>query len=91
MTTCEVFFGLEPEDQVNIIWEQQFLLSYYLGVSMQETYEMKTCKRLWLIERLKKEISQSGASKGAHDNTPENRALQGFHRDVVPSKLRRFT
>ena len=35
--------------------------------------------------------NNSNASRAAHDNTPDQRALQGLARENPPARLRRFT
>ena len=69
---------------------------YYMGFTYIEAYNIPIWQRYWFLERLNKEIkaaneAQSGASRAAHANDPETRALMGRHRSQVPSKLRRFT
>ena len=69
---------------------------YYMGFTYEECYRLPVWQRIWFLERLQKEIkaandAQSGASRAAHANDPETRALMGRHRAQVPSKLRRFT
>jgi hypothetical protein len=50
-----------------------------------------------MIERINKEFEAAAkanshpASRGAHHNSPDVRALSGKARANVPSKLRRFT
>jgi hypothetical protein len=54
---------------------------------------------LWFIERINKEIKESNkkndgegaASRAAHHNDPNVRAMMGRNRAQVPAKLRRFT
>ena len=56
-------------------------------------------KRIWFLERINKEVTRAneanggnGApSRGAHQNDPTTRAMQGRHRAQVPARLRRFT
>jgi hypothetical protein len=72
------------------------LLMYYMGFSYVECYNIPIWQRIWFIERINKEIkqaneAQSGASRAAHANTPDARAMMGRSRAQVPSKLRRFT
>ncbi|MEC7609486.1 MAG: hypothetical protein VX964_04890, partial [Verrucomicrobiota bacterium] len=76
--------------------DQIFTLMYYMGFTYVEAYNIPIWQRIWFIERLNKELkaaneAQSGASRAAHANTPDQRALMGRHRQQVPSKLRRFT
>ena len=91
------FFGLQPNDKEALILEPTFLLMYYCGFSYAETQQLPIAYKRWFIERTFKEISKSGenneasASRAAHHNTPDVRALQGRARQQVPSKLRRFT
>lgn len=89
------FYGLVPENKVDAILEPQFLLSYYLGVSLVESYNMPVAYKKWFIDRISEELSSSSEkasqSKALHANTPELRALQGRQRAVVPARLRRFT
>lgn len=84
-------FGLQPSDRVEIFWEQEFLLGYYLGYTSSDVRQMPTAKRLWMLERLKKEIDKAGtAHHAAHENSPDARMSKGQGRDVVPARLRRF-
>lgn len=51
---------------------------------------------MWFIKRINDEIKKSNdanapASRAAHDNTPDQRAVSGRSRANVPAKLRRFT
>jgi len=69
---------------------------YYMGFTYIECYNIPIWQRVWFIERINKEIKranedQSGASRSAHGNTPDARAMQGRARAQVPAKLRRFT
>ena len=69
---------------------------YYMGFTFEEGYRLPVWQRIWFLERLQKELkaandAQSGASRAAHANDAESRALMGRHRSQVPSKLRRFT
>ena len=67
-----------------------------MGFTFEECYRLPVWQRHWFLKRLNKEIkaandSQSGASRAAHANGGEQRALQGRQRSQVPSRLRRFT
>lgn len=67
---------------------------YYGGFTYTEAYHLPIWQRIWFIERISKEIKDSGKegeqqSRG-HQH-PEARALMGRARANVPSKLRRFT
>ena len=69
---------------------------YYMGFTYKEAYNIPLWQRQWFMNRLNEEIKksndqQSSASRAAHANTPEMRQMQGNHRSMVPSKLRRFT
>jgi len=65
---------------------------YYMGFSFVECYNISIWQRVWFIERLSKEIKESGdASRAAHANSPDVRGMQGRHRGSPPAKLRRFT
>ncbi len=67
-----------------------------MGFTYTEVYNIPLWQRIWFLERLNKEIKranedQSGASRAAHNNSPDARAMMGRARNQVPSKLRRFT
>ena len=64
-----------------------------MGFSFIEAYNVPIWVRMWMLERLNKEIKESGknGNRAAHSNDAESRALMGRHRAQVPSKLRRFT
>ena len=67
-----------------------------MGFTFEECFRLPVWQRIWFLERLNKEIkaaneAQSGASRAAHANSPDQRALAGRHRSQVPSRLRRFT
>jgi len=69
---------------------------YYMGFTYTEAYNLPSWQRTWFIQRISKEMEKareanSDASRAAHHNTPDARAMQGRHRAQVPSKLRRFT
>jgi hypothetical protein len=65
---------------------------YYMGFSYYECMSIPIYKRRWFIQRLNDEIKKSqGASRGAQQNEPNTRAMQGRARSQVPAKLRRFT
>ena len=69
---------------------------YYMGFTYVEAYNIPIWQRYWFLERLNKEIkrandAQSGASRAAHANSADARAMAGRSRAQVPSKLRRFT
>lgn len=57
---------------------------------------MPVAYKRWFIQRINRELSQTGesgsaASRAAHQNSPDVRSLQGKSRANVPSRLRRFT
>jgi len=69
---------------------------YYMGFTYTEAYVLPIWQRHWFIKRINKEIKSSSdeggsASRAAHHNTPDARALQGRQRAQTPSRLRRFT
>lgn len=72
---------------------------YYMGFGYRECYLLPVWQRLWFIERINKEIKETNkknggegaASRAAHQNDAQTRALMGRHRAQVPAKLRRFT
>jgi|TARA_Y100000310_G_scaffold197429_1_gene197524 hypothetical protein len=69
---------------------------YYMGFTYKEVYNIPLWQRVWFLERLNKELkkandSQSGASRAAHANSPDARAMMGNARAQVPANLRRFT
>tara|TARA_B100000029_G_C17328937_1_gene870959 strand:+ start:363 stop:575 length:213 start_codon:yes stop_codon:yes gene_type:complete len=69
---------------------------YYMGFTYSESYRVPVWQRRWFIERLNKELkqaadAQSDASRAAHANSPDQRALRGMHHPNAPAKLRRFT
>tara|TARA_B100000161_G_scaffold239945_1_gene191689 strand:- start:1061 stop:1261 length:201 start_codon:yes stop_codon:yes gene_type:complete len=65
---------------------------YYMGFSYIEAYNIPIWQRIWYLKRVQKEIKDSqGASRAAHANGNEARALMGRHRHNVPANLRRFT
>lgn len=67
---------------------------YYIGFTYQDAYNLPIWKRQWFIERTVKEFKASSgdkvATKAAHANTPDQRALMGLRPDA-PARLRRFT
>jgi len=69
---------------------------YYMGFTYRECMDLPVWQRRWFIERINTEFKRakeagSEASRAAHHNTPDARALQGRHRAQPPAKLRRFT
>jgi len=69
---------------------------YYMGFSYKECYHLPVQYRAWFLRRLGEEIrksneGQGGQTRGAHDNTPDARAMMERSRSQVPAKLRRFT
>ena len=95
------FFGLTPAHREIVFLEPYFLLGYYFGMDYPTYYNLPVSYRKWLIGRIDKEIrtaakaNEEGGnnipSKGAHHNTPDARSMAGKHRNMVPSKLRRFS
>ena len=85
-------FGLTPEDKT-IFLEHCFLLMYYGGFTYTDVYSLPIRYREWFIVRINKEFESSNKqqSRGAHQNTPDARAMQGMARTESPSRLRRFT
>lgn len=77
--------------------EPFFLLGYYFGMTWSDYRKFPVAYRRWLVGRINEEIkkaaeNQNGqTSRGMHDNTPDIRQLTGKSRDVVPSRLTRFT
>ena len=89
------FFGLTHDDK-ELFLEPIFSLMYYMGFTYAEAYKLPLWQRHWFLKRINKEIKRSNkeetnASRALHQNTPEARQLQGFSRDHVPAKLRRFS
>ena len=92
------FFGLGPSDQ-DVFLEPTFLLMYYGGFSFVEAWNLPVQWRRWFIERINLEFEKSkgedgtstATSRGAHQNTPDVRNMQGMARNQTPSRLRRFT
>lgn len=91
------FFGLGPNDH-DIFLEPIFLLMYYGGFTFTEAWNLPARWRRWFIERINTEFEKTsdengsgGNSRGAHQNTPDVRQLQGMARASTPSRLRRFT
>jgi len=69
---------------------------YYMGFTYRECMDLPIWQRKWFIERINEEFKRakeanSDASRAAHHNTPDSRAMQGRARSHVPAKLRRFT
>ena len=69
---------------------------YYMGFAYTEAYLLPVWQRIWFIKRINQEIQKSNekgasTSRAAHQNTPNARSMQGFSRDQVPAKLRRFS
>lgn len=69
---------------------------YYMGFTYAEARGLPIPLRLWFLGRIQQEFDKKGengetASRAAHHNTPDIRALQERDRDNVPSRLRRFT
>jgi hypothetical protein len=63
-----------------------------MGFSYIEAFNIPMWQRIWFIQRINEEFKKSeNASKAAHHNTPENRAMLNRSRPEVPAKLRRFT
>jgi len=75
--------------------EQEFLLMYYLGFTWDSFPKLPVSYRRWFIKRLNKEMAQAsengGGARGAHNNMPDTRGLQGRVRPKVPSRLQRMT
>lgn len=90
------FFGLQPQDKEQLIWEPCFLLTYYGGLTGAEAYNLPVPIKRWWIERIVTELNkgkegESSQSRALHQNTPDIRSMQGRMRNQVPSRLRRFT
>ncbi len=69
---------------------------YYMGFTYTEAYVLPVWQRIWFLQRINQELKRSNkneqsASRAMHHNTGEARALQGFSRENVPAKLRRFS
>jgi hypothetical protein len=62
-----------------------------MGMSYIECRNIPIRYRTWFIDRIVKEIKNTGSSKSANDNSADARALMGKDRAQVPAKLRRFT
>ena len=85
-----------PNNDLSRIEEKIFLLMYYGGFTYTEARSLPIYKALWYVERINKEFKKTNdegdpASRGAHNNTPETREMQGRNRTNVPSRLTRFT
>lgn len=65
---------------------------YYMGFSYNEAMSLPIWQRQWFIQRMQDEFEKANnASKAAHSNTSDQRAMRGNSRSEVPAKLRRFT
>ncbi len=85
------FFGLTNQNK-DVFLEHIFILMYYCGFSYHDAYHLPIYQRVWFIERINTEIKRAnGQSRAATQNTPDNRAMQGRARNMVPSNQRRFT
>ncbi len=77
--------------------EQIWSLMYYIGFTYQDAYKLPIWKRIWFLERTVKEFKKANdegrqvQSKAAHNNSPEQRAMNGNSRSHAPARLRRFT
>ena len=61
---------------------------YYMGFTYLEAYNIPVWQRMWFLDRINKEIkkandAQSGASRAAHSNSPDARAMMGRARAQV--------
>lgn len=66
---------------------------YYGGFTFTEAYNIPVGWRRWFMQRINKEFERANnqSSKGAHQNTPDIRQLQGNSRTVAPARMQRFT
>ena len=67
-----------------------------MGFTYTEAYVLPIWQRVWFLKRINDELKRSNkkeqsTSRAMHQNTPDMRAMQGFSRDHVPAKLRRFS
>lgn len=88
-------FGQLPRSR-ELLLEQQFNLAYYLGVTFSDYWDMPVADIRWHINRLQAELTPDehgnrAPSRGAAENTPDQRAMSGMDRAHVPARLRRFT
>jgi len=63
---------------------------YYNGFSYRDAYRLPVWQRVWFIERINEEIKKSQGQSRSHQS-PDERALQGKHRQFMPANQRRFT
>lgn len=88
------FFGLTP-DYADIMLNELFYLTYYMGFTYHDAYHLPIFKRRWFIKRFIKEVSQKNDDskpppvRATHLQTPETRALTGAHRTFSPNRLNR--
>jgi len=66
---------------------------YYGGFTFTEAFNLPIGWRRWFIQRINKEFERANSqqSKGAHQNTPDIRQLQGNQRTTAPARMQRFT
>ena len=65
---------------------------YYVGFTYTEAMSLPIWQRTWFLERTVREFKNTqNSSRGAHDNTPDQRAMRGMSRENVPARGRRFT
>lgn len=67
-----------------------------MGFTYWGAFKLPIWQRIWFIQRLNTEFSkankeQQAATRAAHHNTPDMRAMQGRHHPQAPARLRRFT
>ena len=90
------FFGLTPENKVDVLLEPLFLLQYYSGFTYVEAYNLPVAYKRWWIDRISKEIARANqgeappGSRASHHDNSEVNALLGKSRSTAPARNRRF-
>lgn len=85
------------EMREKMILEPFFTLWYYGGMTWQEYYSMPTYRKVWLIDRMQKEIAKATEAnqdipdKSPFHNHPQTREMLGKTKNFVNPKTWRPT
>jgi hypothetical protein len=67
------FFGLTPENKIELVWEQQYYLIRHCRFSYTDAVNLPVAKRHWFIQRLAREYQD----KNRETNKAASQARQG--------------
>jgi len=81
------FFGLTPENKIDFVWEQIYLLIRHCGFSHHDAERLPVAKRHWYVHRLLKEWEEQ--NRANNNSSADSSNVMGNNLDPQ-SRMKRF-